>query len=85
MKTYGEEFKREAEELAQEIGVRRASEKLSVSEKTLYGWRRAAERKAAGPMSVEAAEAKLRQLEKENDELRRANEILKKAMGLLAR
>ena len=84
MKTYGEEYKREALELAQEIGVRAASRKLGMCEKTLYGWRKVAAPAVRDEIG-ESAEAKLRRLEKENDELRRANEILKKAMGFLAR
>lgn len=82
MKTYGEEYKREA--LALEIGVRAASRKLGVCEKTLYGWRKAAA-PAIQDERNESAEAKVRRLEKEVDELRRANEILKKAMGFLVR
>jgi transposase len=84
MKKYGEEFKEEALSLAKEIGVKEAGRKLAVSEKTLYGWRSSKERERH-PASVEATEAKVRQLEKEIDELKRANEILKKAMGFLAR
>jgi transposase len=84
MKKYGEEFKEEAVNLAKEIGVKEAGRKLAVSEKTLYGWRRAKER-GKQPAVVEATEAKVKQLEKEIDELKRANEILKKAMGFLAR
>jgi transposase len=84
MKRYGEEFKEKALALMKEIGVKETGRKLDVSEKTLYGWRRAKE-KAQRPVSSETAEIKLKRLEKELDELRRANEILKKAMGFLAR
>ena len=83
MRKYGEEFKEEAIALAKEIGVKEAGRKLNVSEKTLYGWRKT-KRQAKCPVSVEATEARVKQLEKENDELRRANEIMKKAMGFLA-
>jgi transposase len=84
MKKYGEEFKEEAMNLAKEIGVKEAGRKLNVAEKTLYGWRRAKEN-GQRPSSGDAAEARIKQLEKEIDELKRANEILKKAMGFLAR
>jgi transposase len=84
MKRYGEEFKEEAVALAKEIGVKEAGQKLNVSEKTLYGWRKG-KGHAQSRTSVEATEARVKQLEKEIDELRRANEILKKAMGFLAR
>ena len=84
MKRYGAEFKEEALALMKEIGAKETGRKLDVSEKTLYGWRRAKEI-ARRPESGETAETKLKRLEKENDELRRANEILKKAMGFLAR
>lgn len=84
MRTYRQEFKEEAMALAREIGVRNASEKLSVSTKTLYGWLSAqAKMKTNG--NEEGLTEKVRRLEKELNESRRANEILKKAMGFLAR
>ena len=82
MKRYSKEFKEEALLLAKEIGVRQTSEKLGVAQKTLYKWQR--EKRLAGQLSnrvVESDAERIKRLEKENDELRQANEVLKKAMG----
>lgn len=84
MKTYSKETKTDALALADEIGVVETGKKLNISCKTLYGWRKAAQG-ASKPGDKEPIEAKIKRLEKEIDELRRANEILKKAMGFLAR
>ncbi|NLB81575.1 MAG: transposase [Clostridiaceae bacterium] len=82
MQRYSNEFKEEALLLAKEIGVRQTSEKLGVAQKTLYKWQR--EKRLAGQLSnrvVESDAERIKRLEKENDELRQANEVLKKAMG----
>ncbi len=82
MKRYSNEFKEEALLLAKEIGVRQTSEKLGVAQKTLYKWQR--EKRLTGQLSnrvVESDAERIKRLEKENDELRQANEVLKKAMG----
>jgi transposase len=82
MKRYSKEFKGEALALAEEIGVRLASEKLGITQKTLYQWQR--EKRLMGERTNKSGESdtdKIKRLEKENNELRQANEILKKAMG----
>ena len=82
MKRYSNEFKEEALELSKEIGVRQVSEKLGITQKTLYTWRR--KKRLAGEWANRSGEPdteRIKRLEKENDELRQANEILKKAMG----
>lgn len=84
MRTYSKETKSDALALAEEIGVMETSKKLNISSKTLYGWRNAAQG-ASKTADKEPMDAKIKRLEKEIDELRRANEILKKAMGFLAR
>lgn len=88
LKKYNQEFKNDALKLASEIGVTEASEKLNVSSKTLYAWQRA-ERLKKGIVSKglkvgETAEEGFKRLEKENAELREANNILKKALGFMA-
>lgn len=68
--------------LAKEIGVRQTSEKLGVAQKTLYKWQR--EKRLAGQLPNRVGESdaeRIKRLEKENDELRQANEVFKKAMG----
>ena len=84
MRKYTEEYKQEALRLAEDIGVSEASAKLGIATKTLYG-RRSAQRAGQKPISKESESEQIRRLEKENDELRRANEILKKAVGLISR
>ncbi|HWR30491.1 MAG TPA: transposase [Negativicutes bacterium] len=88
VKKYNEEFKNDALKLASEIGVRQASEKLNVSTKALYTWQRAKRLEHGialkGLRPGESAEEGFRRLEKEMDELREANTILKKALGFMA-
>lgn len=85
---YTEEFKREALRLCAQQGVRAAGEKLGIPVKTLYLWQRKERlgqgRPLKGLKPGETAEEGFKRLERENDELREANQILKKAMGFLA-
>ena len=86
MKRYSPEFKSEALKLSDEIGVRKAALQLGVSYYTLEEWR--AVRRRCQPrveLSPEAQEKRVRELERENAELRVANEILKDALGFFAR
>lgn len=93
MKRYDNQFKEEAVRLAQEIGTRRAAEQLGISYHTLSGWRRSKQTHGkhafvgsghayGGTTALTQREAELQQ---ENDELRRANEILKDALGFFAK
>jgi len=82
MKRYSNEFKEEALALAKETGVRLAGEKLGITQKTLYQWQR--KKRLMGEWTNKSGESdadRIKRLEKENNELRQANEILKKAMG----
>jgi transposase len=84
---YSKEFRGEALRLCEREGVAGASQKLGVSTKALYDWQRAArlERGEApkGLRPGETVEQGYRRLERENEELRDANYILKKAMGFM--
>jgi transposase len=85
---YTEEFKREALRVYEQHGARATSEKLGIPIKTRYLWRRN-ERLGQGKLLIglkpgETAEEGFKRLEREIDELREANHILKKAMGFLA-
>ena len=88
VKKYNEEFKQDALKLASEIGVRQTSEKLNLSTKTLYAWQRGKRIEHGialkGLRPGENAEEGFHRLEKEMDELREANTILKKALGFMA-
>ena len=61
------------------------AEKIGCSEETLWHWVRQAERDQGRRLGLTTDERqRLKQLERENFELRRANEILKKASAYFA-
>ena len=88
-KKFTDEFKKDAVRLANEIGPKAAADKLDVKIKSIYTWRKA-ERISSGQSSIkgllpgETAEAGFKRLEKEANELRQANEVLRKALGFMA-
>ena len=86
MKHYSKEFKEEALKLSDEIGVKKAAQQLGVAYYTLADWRSI--RRNAPPaimMSEEEQAIRIRELERENAELRTANDILKDALGFFAK
>ncbi len=89
MRTYDKQFKEQALKLSDEIGVGKAAEQLGIPYYTLANWRSARkhhgeqafvgsghQRVAPDPRSQREIE-----LECENVELKRANQILKEALG----
>ena len=74
------------EELGTDHGtVKRVADQLGVGVETLRGWVKQAEIDAGVKPGVSTAEAdRVRQLEQENRELRRANEILRRASAFFA-
>ncbi len=86
MARYSKEFKAEALKLSDELGVKKAASRLGLPYYTLADWRN--NRKHAEP-EPELGEVELkirnRELERENAELRAANEILKDALGFFAK
>lgn len=93
MKKYETAFKEESVRLAQEIGTRRAAEQLGLSYHTLSGWRSSKQKHGSGAFvgsghahrSTSEISPREQELQRENDELRRANEILKDALGFFAK
>lgn len=87
MKKYSKEFKEEALKLSDEIGVKKTSEQLGLQYYTLADWRkhRKAETKIPDPETDATQRARIRELERENKELRQSNEILKDALGFFAK
>lgn len=86
MKTYDKTFKEEAVKLSNDIGVAKAAEKLGIQATMLSVWR--AQVKKHNEQAFIGAGHKreeLSDLEKENRELRRSNEILKEALAFFAR
>jgi len=82
---YSSEFKADALRLAEAESPKTASEKLGLQVKHIYNWRRAERLKQAKSTKTTKTGESLaetnKRLEKENEELREANHILKKAMG----
>src|SRR5262245_66618021 len=78
-------FEHAPEHSSQWAAVRSVAEKLGCTVETLRRWVRQAERNAGKRPGLTSDEReRLKQLERENVELRRANEILKKASAYFA-
>ena len=81
---------RAVRQLRKELGtdhgtVKRVADQLDIGVETLRGWVKQAEIDAGVKPGVTTAEAeRLKQLEQENRELRRANEILRRASAFFA-
>ena len=82
-KSYDRSFKEEAVKLAEETSVSKAAQSLGLPENTLRNWVRNARKRPDNPFIggghkyISEQDAKTAALEKENKELKRANEILK--------
>ena len=84
---YSKEFKDEALKLSDEIGIKKAAEQLGLKYYTLAEWRKNRQVKLSAPinqLTETEARARIRELEKKNAELERANDILKDALGFFA-
>lgn len=85
--TYTREDQKEALKLAEEIGVTGAAQRLGISLKTLYSWRKKATAykgpvsKTGEPLSVDDSRAEITRLAKENATLKQEVEILQEALG----
>ena len=70
---------------SQWAGIRSVAEKIGCSAETLRNWVRQAERDAGRRPGLSTEEReRLKELERENRELKRANEILRKASAYFA-
>ncbi len=93
MTTYDKSFKEEALKLSDEIGVTKAAAQLGIPYYTLSNWRY--KQRTYGDLAHvgsghkrengDEKDQRIRQLEKENAELQRANEILQEALGFFAK
>lgn len=94
---YDREYKVQAVKLAEEVGIRRASQELGVPKGTLEGWRRKARDagKAAGKKSsvdevmnlaeeVQMLRKKVKEQQKEIARLEEMNEFLEEASAFFA-
>jgi transposase len=96
-KRYSQEFKNKSVRLAQESGrpIAEVARDLGVAYATLYDWVCAAEErlrpsrggqgKDSPPPAVESESAELGRLRRENEELRKERDFLKKAAAFFAR
>ena len=92
MTSYDKSFKEEAIKLAEEIGTKKATEQLGISYNTLSYWRQ--KKKKYGQEGnvgsgnkrkpISEQEQLIQNLQKENSELKRANDILQEALGFFA-
>ena len=85
---YSKEFKEEAIKLSDEIGLKKAAQQLGIQYYTLSDWRskrNVAIKAQKNQMSDEEANKRIFELERENAELRKANDILKDALGFFAK
>jgi transposase-like protein len=78
-------FEHEAEYDPQWAAITSIAEKIGCTKETLRGWVRQAERdRGRRPGLTSDERERLKALERENNELRRANEILRKASAFFA-
>ena len=87
MSIYSKEFKEEAIRLSDEIGNKKAADQLGIPYYTLADWRNRSKHKPkeVETLSEEELRIRNRELERENAELRQANDILKDALGFFAK
>jgi transposase len=92
MSTYDKQFKEEAVRLSDEIGVKKAAQQLGIAYYTLADWRSQRKHHGEGAYvgsghaySKAGMSQREIELEREITELRRANEILKDALGFFAK
>ncbi len=83
---YTKEFKEEAVRLSDEIGVKKTAEQLGLHYNTLTDWRKQRRARQNQPqLSEDEQQRRIRELEQENAELKRANDILKDALGFFVK
>lgn len=82
MKRYDDKFKEEAVKLSEEIGLAPAANQLGIPYQTLSEWRKKRTREGTRIRTKKTQMPLTREeeLEKENAELRRANQILQDAL-----
>ena len=93
MTTYDRSFKEEAVKLSDEIGIKRAAAELGIPYYTLADWRHRqnihGDKAHVGSghkrEPSDEKDQRIRELERENAELQRANEILQEALGFFAK
>ncbi|MEA4832963.1 hypothetical protein SDC9_124493 [bioreactor metagenome] len=74
---YSKEFKEEALKLSDEIGVKKTAEQLGLRYYTIADWRKNRKAQKLSPALTDTEQKnRFKELERENAELKRANDIL---------
>jgi transposase-like protein len=85
---FNEEFKREAVELIDKIGMLQAEKELDIGESTLRAWKKKFKESASEPgkgkKSYQDLEKENRRLEKEIGYLKEINKVLKKSTAIFS-
>ena len=87
MTKYSKEFKEEALKLSDEIGVKKAAEQLGLQYYTLADWRKLRKLKIKNKVvfTEDEASRRISELERENRELKQADDILNDALVFFAK
>jgi len=82
MKRYDKDFREQALRLSDEVGLKKAAEKLGIVYATLSDWRkqRVKNSKSTKEAAINPVD-EITRLKKENADLQKANSILKDALG----
>lgn len=87
-RSFSEEFKGEAVELAEKIGLLKAAKELDINESVIRSWRRKLKEPVSRPTSEKKSYAELekenRRLAKENGYLKEINKVLKKSTAIFS-
>lgn len=87
-RSFTEEFKREAIELTEKIGISKAEEELGIRGSTLRAWKKklqsAGSESASGKKSYSELEKENRRLARENGYLKEINKVLKKSTAIFS-
>ena len=83
MQRYSKEFREEAISLSDEIGPKKAAQQLGINYATIIDWRKKRKTKEKKEKSTDEPKT-VEELQKEIAELKKANDILKDALGFFA-
>lgn len=87
-RSFSAEFKREAVELIDKIGIKKAEAELEIGNSTLRGWRKKIQnpepQPPEGQKSYKQLEKEVRRLNKENGYLKEINKVLKKSTAIFS-
>ena len=87
-RTFTDEFRREAVELINKLGITKTSQELDIESSVLRSWRKkfqsAETPSVSGKKSYSELEREIRRLSKENGYLKEINKVLKKSTAIFS-